>query len=361
MSAHTSSRWYFCFTQLPVEFPVFPAPVRLLELPSPGLSVVIVFLLYTHVVDLQEMLEPDQSIALNWVEWSVDTFVRDVADGGIVVSPYFAKGPSPAEAEELAAYCYMKGIKLRIKYDGTGSYCRRTTFVHEAPVNALSYMFGRENERRTGDSDLPFIVNYTTGRKVFGSLYQPNFQARVHLRQSVDSNFMVDIDYYPAAPTLQDVTNFNTRLRNFILASNGIMIGMGILIYSCDAQTQTFPALAIVYERQFVEDGGCGGLPVLTHLVSFGTAPLPDEAVAHWSVLTEGRPICGVGFDDVPCNAPNRASAPYVIKLPEELLLCRNISQPFEFGEAELEPRGHGVEIYLFDIQKRIARSLKDC
>jgi hypothetical protein len=104
MSAHTSSRWYFCFTQLPVEFPVFPAPVRLLELPSPGLSVVIVFLLYTHVVDLQEMLEPDQSIALNWVEWSVDTFLRDVADGGIVVSPYFAKGPSPAEAEELAAY-----------------------------------------------------------------------------------------------------------------------------------------------------------------------------------------------------------------------------------------------------------------
>jgi hypothetical protein len=319
------------------------------------------FLLYTHVLDPHKMSDPDQSVALDWMGWSADTFTRDVAGGGSVVSPYFAKGPSPAEAEELAAYCYMKGIKLRIKYDGTGFYCRRTTFVHEAPVNALSYTFGRVNEWRTGDSDLPFIVNYTTGRKVFGRLYQPDFQTRVHLRQNVDCNFMVDIDCYPAAPTLQDVTNFNTRLRNFILASDGIMIGMGILIYSCDAQPQTFPALAIVYERQLPETGGCGRLPVLTHLVSFGTAPLPDEAVAHWSALTEGRTICGVGFDDVPCNAPNRAAAAYVITLPEELLLCRNSSHPFEFGEAELAPRGHGVDVYLFDIQKRIARSLKDC
>jgi hypothetical protein len=325
--------------QLSVEFPVFPAPGQLLELPSPGL----LFLLYTHVLDPHEMSDPDQSVALDWMGWSADTFTRDVAGGGSVVSPYFAKGPSPAEAEELAAYCYMKGIKLRSKYDGTGFYCRRTTFVHEAPVNALSYMFGKENERRTGDSDLPFIVNYTTGRNVFGSLYQPDFQTMVHLRQNVDSNFMVDIDYYPAASTLRDVTNFNTRLRNFILGSDGIMIGMGILIYSCDVQTQTFPALAIVNERQFVEDGGCGGLPVLTHLVSFGTAPLPDEAVAHWSALTEGRPICGVGFDDVPCNATNRTAAPYVVTLAEKLLLCRNSYQPLLVRRSRVgveRPRG---------------------
>jgi aminoglycoside phosphotransferase (APT) family kinase protein len=100
--------------------------------------------LYTHVLDPHEMSDSDRSVDLDWMGWCADTFTRDAAGGGSVVSPYLTKGPSPAEAEELAAYCYMKGIKLRVKYDGTGSYCRRTTFVHEAPVNALSYIFGRD-------------------------------------------------------------------------------------------------------------------------------------------------------------------------------------------------------------------------
>jgi hypothetical protein len=47
--------------QLSVEFPVFPAPGQLLELPSPGL----LFLLYTHVLDPHEMSDPDQSVALD--------------------------------------------------------------------------------------------------------------------------------------------------------------------------------------------------------------------------------------------------------------------------------------------------------
>jgi hypothetical protein len=42
----------FCFMQVSVVFPVFPAPVQLLELPTPGL--VIFFLLYTHVLYLHE-------------------------------------------------------------------------------------------------------------------------------------------------------------------------------------------------------------------------------------------------------------------------------------------------------------------
>lgn len=305
-------------------------------------------------------ISSDSVQSLDFLGFKIDTFIRTASDdiNSSVNSMYFPH-PNEAEAAEIEQYIAAKGYKILLKYDSNGSFLQIPTKVHESPPQYLSHVVNVNNMQRTMNVIYPVQVLGTADVIVNGVICQPDFQSQVGERTHPSPNMVVET-YYRNSYTM---AQFHGRLLSYITDTPDVMIVLGFRVFGRNPQG-TFEAVVIVYERTAANQ------PAIAYNISFGTAPISHVHATGWingaqvalNAIMAGAivpPLVGVGLGSPPCTQATGGAPPYVIRLRQELMLCRNFAVPFMFHPGNLGPiAGLDFDINLFFIQFAMDRVL---
>ena len=307
-------------------------------------------------------LSNDIVTSLDYLGFKLDTFVCQVHANphGNSTSNAF-RHPTAEEVDELEKYAAAKGYKVRLKYDPRGSYLQVPFDVHECPASHFTVEFGFNNRNRTMQNLAPVKCQGTGNTRIHNAVNQPDLKTSVKNRNQESPNFMLESRFRNG----QTDPQFHTRLLSFFVGAADVMLVVGISIGNRNPQG-LFEALIVVYGRDHTN------LPVVLYNVSFGTAEVApahiwDEAIQAALALINPAAVVpamvGVGVGDPACTAETSREDPYLITLPQELMLCVNWTWPYEYNLApEYRPmEGHDYTVNLFGLQVDLNEELPPC
>ena len=296
----------------------------------------------------------DTVTSLYFLGFKLETFVRRVRDNphGNNTSSLFHH-PTAEEVDELEKYAAAKDYKVRLKYDPQGSYIQVPRLAHETAVCHFCGAFGINNHNRTNRGLAPVKCEGAGDTMIYNNVNQPDLRASVKNRNHASPNFMLETSFRNGRTDLE----FHTRLLSFFAGAAEVMVVVGISIGNNRNPQGLFEALIVVYGR------GHTDLPEVLYNVSFGTAEVAlghiwDEAIQ--AALAPINPasvvpaMVSVGVGGPACTAEMGGDDPYLITLPQELMLCVNSTWPYQYNLApEYGPMvGHDYTVNLLDLQE---------
>jgi len=251
----------------------------------------------------------------------------------------------------LEKYAAAKGYKVRLKYDPRGSYLQVPYDVHETPAAHFTVAVGINNYNRTNGMLSPVKCQGTGNTRIHNAVNQPDLKTSVKNRTHDSPNFMLETRFRNG----QSDPQFHTRLLSFFAGAADVMLVVGISIGNRNPHG-LFEALIVVYGRDHAN------LPVVLYNVSFGTAEVAtgniwDEAIQAALALINPAAVVpamvGVGVGGPACTAEMGGEDPYLITLPQDLMLCVNWTWPYQYS---LAPEyglmeGHDYTVNLYSLQ----------
>ena len=290
--------------------------------------------------------------SLDYLGFRLDTFVRQVCANphGNSTSHSF-RHLTAEDVDELEKYAVAMGYKVRLKYDPQGSYLQVPYNVHETPAAHFTAAFGVNNRNRTSQYLAPVKCQGSGNTTIHNAVNQPDLKTSVKNRNHESPNFMLETRFRNG----QTDPQFHTRILSFFAGAAEVMLVVGISIGNRNPHG-LFEALIVVYGRDRTN------LPVVLYNVSFGTAEVAPGNIWDEAIQAALAPInptavvpamVGVGVGGPACTAETGGEDPYLITLPQELMLCVNWTWPYEYNLApEYGPmEGHGDTVNLFDLQ----------
>ena len=304
-------------------------------------------------------LSNDMMTSLDFLGFKLDTFmcqVRANPHGNSISNPF--RHPTAEEVDELQRYAAAKGYNVRLKYDLRGSYLQVLYDVHEIPGALFAAEFSFNNRDRTHQHLVPVKCLGTGNTMIHNAVNQPDLKTRVKNRNHNSPNFMLESRFRNDQTDHQ----FHSRLLSFFTGAADVMLVVGISIGNRNPQG-LFEALIVVYGRDQTN------LPEVLYNVSFGTAEVDPGNIWDEAIQAALAPInpaavvpamVGVGVGGPACTAETGGEDPYLITLPQELMLCVNWIWPYEYNLApEYGPmEGHDYTVNLFNLQEELNEEL---
>lgn len=281
---------------------------------------------------------------IGFLGFNLDTFMNTVYAGGDTNSPILPH-LTQSQQDELDAYIQLKGYRLLIKPTPIGPFLSAPTATHKSVGGAVSYQIQTHNITISGNNSLPMRMGGTARTTVNGLSYLPDTRFQVKNRLHDSPNFVLETHYRSS----ETVGDFHTRLTSYISNTVDIMVALGIIVYNRD-QNGLFAAVAVVYERN-------NNAAVLTHNASFGTRAMDPEYLVVWNAATGQATLHGVGvLGFPPCDDQTQFQVPYVLPLPQDLMLAINFGPPFLFNHGQ-QPNNVAFGLSLYNVQIHVSDS----
>lgn len=301
-----------------------------------------------HTFRLSDM-DYSRNDGCDFLGFKLNAFMRQAAEGGLVESPPFPF-PTAEHGKELKILCNLRGYKVRVKWTPPGAILAHITPVHESVGAAVNFQIEMYNFARSNIDNFPLNCGGASDVWLDDSFVNPDTQfAVLPIRTHTSPNFVEETHFLSG----QSIPLFHARLREFIIRTPDIMVVLGVKVFR--PVNGNFAALACLYVR------GPGDVPILTQNVSFGTLgiqSIPVSKLNQWIAESGVVPLSGVGVPGhLPCNLATREEALYVLLLPQDQMLCRNTTPPYQYN-VDAAPVGEHIQLRLFDVQRRVTSTI---
>lgn len=228
---------------------------------------------------------------------------------------------------ELSSYIGRRNWKILIKARADGRQFLSCPLEPQVqPAFCFNVTIGLYNQTRSGDLGDPINAGGASMMSIAGTGHESDGCFMLEERTLRCKNAITET-HFRAAETL---TDFNSRLRNYIMATSGVVLTVGFKIF--EHEGNEFAAVVVVYQRAAAVAGMSLANPIILSHISFGTQALTAQELAGWNADVVGGqfapaafPMIGVGFAGAGgLPALNTAATPYFLNIPEGLFLMDN-------------------------------------